>query len=99
MYKEYAEVSGVSALGLDTTVPPEWAAAELQTKLPVQGNLDPIMLVAGGEALRNSAVGILKTLSNGPFVFNLGHGVVQSTPPEHVGQLAALVKSWPDISG
>jgi uroporphyrinogen decarboxylase len=36
-------------------------------------------------------------LSNGPFVFNLGHGVVQSTPPEHVGQLAALVKSWPDI--
>ena len=98
MYKEYAEVSGVSALGLDTTVPPEWAARELQTKLPVQGNLDPIMLVAGGEALRNSAVGILKTLSNGPFVFNLGHGVVQSTPPEHVGQLAALVKSWPDIS-
>jgi uroporphyrinogen decarboxylase len=99
MYKEYAEVSGVSALGLDTTVPPEWAAAELQTKLPVQGNLDPIMLVAGGEALRNSAIGILRTLSNGPFVFNLGHGVVQSTPPEHVGQLAALVKSWPDISG
>ena len=60
MYKEYAEVSGVSALGLDTTVPPEWAAAELQTKLPVQGNLDPIMLVAGGEALRNSAIGILQ---------------------------------------
>jgi uroporphyrinogen decarboxylase len=98
MYKEYAEASGVTALGLDTTVPPEWAAAELQTKLPVQGNLDPIMLVAGGEALRNSAIGILRTLSNGPFVFNLGHGVVQTTPPEHVGQLAALVKSWPDIS-
>jgi uroporphyrinogen decarboxylase len=98
MYKEYAEVSGVTALGLDTTVPPEWAAAELQTKLPVQGNLDPIMLVAGGEALRNSAIGILRTLSGGPFVFNLGHGVVQTTPPEHVGQLAALVKSWPDIS-
>ena len=99
MYKEYAEASGVSALGLDTTVPPEWAAAELQTKLPVQGNLDPIMLVAGGEALRNSAIGILQArLSNGPFVFNLGHGVVQTTPPEHVGQLAALVKSWPDIS-
>jgi len=98
MYKEYAEVSGVTALGLDTTVPTEWAAAELQTKLPVQGNLDPIMLVAGGEALRNSAIGILRTLSNGPFVFNLGHGVVQTTPPEHVGQLAALVKSWPDIS-
>jgi uroporphyrinogen decarboxylase len=98
MYKEYAEVSGVTALGLDTTVPPEWAAAELQTKLPVQGNLDPIMLVAGGEALRSSAIGILRTLSGGPFVFNLGHGVVQTTPPEHVGQLAALVKSWPDIS-
>ncbi|UEM21030.1 uroporphyrinogen decarboxylase [Skermanella mucosa] len=97
MYREYAETTGVTALGLDTTVPPEWAASELQTKLPVQGNLDPIMVVAGGDAMREAAAGILRSLSGGPFVFNLGHGVVQTTPPEHVGQLAALVKSWPDL--
>lgn len=98
MYPEYAETTGVTALGLDTTVPPEWAASELQPKLPVQGNLDPIMVVAGGDAMREAAAGILRSLSGGPFVFNLGHGVVQTTPPEHVGQLAALVKSWPDLS-
>jgi uroporphyrinogen decarboxylase len=98
MYREYAVETGVTALGLDTTVPPEWAAAELQSVLPVQGNLDPIMVVAGGDAMRDAAIRILKGFSGGPFVFNLGHGVVQTTPPEHVGQLAALVKSWPDLS-
>jgi uroporphyrinogen decarboxylase len=98
LYADYAQETGVDALGLDTTVPVDWAALALQTKLPVQGNLDPIMLVAGGEALAAAAREILTKLSGGPFVFNLGHGVVQSTPPEHVGQLAALIRAWPALS-
>ena len=98
LYADYAVETGVDALGLDTSVPVEWAALALQTKLPVQGNLDPLMLAAGGEALATAARHILATLAPGPFVFNLGHGVVQSTPPEHVGQLAALIRAWPALS-
>jgi uroporphyrinogen decarboxylase len=98
LYADYAHETGVDALGLDTTVPVDWAALALQTKLPVQGNLDPIMLIAGGEALAAAAREILTKLSAGPFVFNLGHGVVQTTPPEHVGQLAALIRAWPALS-
>jgi uroporphyrinogen decarboxylase len=98
LYAEYADATGVDALGLDTAVPPEWAALTLQTRLTVQGNLDPIMLVAGGEALSAAARNVLEALAGGPFVFNLGHGVVQSTPPKHVGQLAALLRAWPALS-
>nr|WP_236025286.1 uroporphyrinogen decarboxylase [Arenibaculum pallidiluteum] len=98
LYADYAVEAGVDALGLDTAVPVDWAALALQTKLPVQGNLDPLMLVAGGEALASAAREILTKLSGGPFVFNLGHGVVQHTPPEHVGQLAALIRAWPTLS-
>jgi uroporphyrinogen decarboxylase len=96
MYAEYAEATGVTALGLDTAVPVEWAASALQTRLPVQGNLDPILLVAGGEGLDRAARHILSVLGGGPFVFNLGHGVVQTTPPEHVAQLAQLIRNWPE---
>ncbi|HSK38466.1 MAG TPA: uroporphyrinogen decarboxylase [Arenibaculum sp.] len=97
LYADYATESGVDALGLDTAVPAEWAALTLQTRLPVQGNLDPIMVVAGGEAMAASTRHVLDTLGKGPFVFNLGHGVVQATPPEHVGQLAALIRAWPSL--
>ncbi len=95
-YENYAADGGVDAIGLDTTVPPAWAARSLQTRLPVQGNLDPIMLAAGGEALHRAAREILEALAGGPFVFNLGHGVIQTTPPEHVAALAELLKRWPE---
>ncbi|WP_207456001.1 uroporphyrinogen decarboxylase [Azospirillum sp. SYSU D00513] len=95
-YVEYVEKTGVTAVGLDTTLPTDWAARELQTRLPVQGNLDPIMLAAGGDALRTAATGILADLAGGPFVFNLGHGVIQTTPPDHVAELARLIKQWPE---
>ena len=95
-YQDYVSDSGVDAVGLDTTVPPVWAARNLQTRLPVQGNLDPIMLAVGGKALREAAWGILDALAGRPFVFNLGHGVIQTTPPEHVAELARLIKAWPE---
>jgi len=97
LYEDYVADSGVDAVGLDTTVPPVWAARTLQPRLPVQGNLDPILLAVGGEALRTATIDILEAFSGRPFIFNLGHGVIQSTPPEHVAELAKLLKSWPDV--
>lgn len=96
-YEIYVSESGVDAVGLDTTVPPVWASRTLQTRLPVQGNLDPIHLVTGGEALRDAALEILEVFGGRPFIFNLGHGVVPQTPPEHVAELAHLLRAWPQI--
>lgn len=94
MYEAYAAECGAAALGLDTTVPAGWAAERLQPRVAVQGNLDPLVLVAGGPALTQEATRILDTLGHGPFVFNLGHGIVPQTPPEHVAELAELVRGW-----
>jgi uroporphyrinogen decarboxylase len=94
LYRRYVDVTGVDAVSLDSSVPLDWAAAELQTRCTVQGNLDPILLVAGGEALEAGIDRILRVLGKGPFVFNLGHGIVPQTPPEHVAILAERVKGW-----
>ena len=88
----YARETGVTALGLDETVDPVWAAKELPAKLPVQGNLDPLALIAGGEQLAASVKRVLDALADRPHIFNLGHGILQDTPIAHVEQLIALVK-------
>lgn len=88
----YAHETGVSAVGLDETVDPDWADAELPAGLPVQGNLDPLALLAGGEALRGAVRRILDAFSARPHIFNLGHGILQDTPIAHVEELIALVK-------
>jgi uroporphyrinogen decarboxylase len=90
--KAYAQETGVSALGLDESVDPLWAANELPAKLPVQGNLDPLALIAGGEALDVSTRQILDAFADRPHIFNLGHGILPDTPIAHVEQLIALVK-------
>ena len=88
----YARETRVSALGLDETVDPVWAAKELPAKLPVQGNLDPLSLIAGGEPLKAAVSRVLDALADRPHIFNLGHGILQDTPIAHVEQLIALVK-------
>lgn len=88
----FVERTGVDAVSLDTSVPLEWAAKHIQPKVTVQGNLDPVMLIAGGEAMDHAIDHILKTLGKGPFIFNLGHGILPSTPPENVAHLADRVK-------
>ncbi|MBI1244627.1 MAG: uroporphyrinogen decarboxylase [Alphaproteobacteria bacterium] len=93
LYETAAEIPGVAALGIDTAVPLAYAR-RLQAKVAVQGNLDPIVLAAGGEALDRAAGRILDTLGAGPFVFNLGHGVIPPTPPENVARLADLIRNW-----
>ncbi len=93
LYETAAAIPGISALGIDTAVPLAFAR-HLQSKIVVQGNLDPIALAAGGDALERAARRILDTLGAGPFVFNLGHGVIPPTPPENVARLAAIVRDW-----
>jgi uroporphyrinogen decarboxylase len=95
----YARETGVDAVGIDETIDPAWAARELPSGLPVQGNLDPLLLLAGGEALDRRAVEILDAFSGRPHVFNLGHGIGQHTPIAHVERLCATVRAWPDSQG
>jgi len=88
----YARETGVDALGLDETVDPAWAAASLPADLPVQGNLDPLALIAGGEALEKGVARILSAFQDRPHIFNLGHGILPDTPIEHVEHLLRLVR-------
>uniref|UniRef100_UPI0035C97121 uroporphyrinogen decarboxylase n=1 Tax=uncultured Sphingomonas sp. TaxID=158754 RepID=UPI0035C97121 len=89
----YARETGVDALGLDETIDPEWAARTLPPGLPVQGNLDPLVLIAGGAAMEQAVARILAAFADRPHVFNLGHGILQDTPIPHVEQLLAFVRS------
>lgn len=90
----YARETGVNALGLDETVDPVWAHRTLPQGLPVQGNLDPLLLEAGSESLVQRADAILDAFCERPHVFNLGHGIGQHTPIAHVERLIAAVRGW-----
>jgi uroporphyrinogen decarboxylase len=88
----YARETKVDAIALDETVNPIWAAAELPAGLPVQGNLDPLALIAGGEALAKGVARIISAFEERPHIFNLGHGILPDTPIAHVEQLLQLVR-------
>lgn len=90
----YARETGVQAIGLDETIDPLWASKTLPEGMPVQGNLDPLLLLAGGAEMERQALRILDAFADRPHVFNLGHGIGQTTPLEHVGQLLSLVRNW-----
>ncbi len=90
----YARDTGVDALGLDETVDPLWAAKALPVGLPVQGNLDPLLLLGGGAELEKQTVRVLEAFGERPHILNLGHGIGQFTPIEHVEQLLGIVRSW-----
>lgn len=94
LYTRYVQETGVDGVSLDSSIPLAWAAEALQPHCTVQGNLDPLLLVAGGEALDAGIDRVLNTLGKGPFIFNLGHGIVPPTPPENVARLAERVKNW-----
>ncbi|MFN3943594.1 MAG: uroporphyrinogen decarboxylase [Allosphingosinicella sp.] len=92
----YARETGVNAVGLDETVDPHWAARELPEGLPVQGNLDPLALIAGGKALEEAVARILSAFEGRPHIFNLGHGIQKDTPIAHVERLLELVRGTGD---
>jgi uroporphyrinogen decarboxylase len=93
LYGEYVRSTGVDAVGIDAAVPIAWAAETLQTQCAVQGNLDNVLLRAGGAELDEATDRLVETLGRGPFVFNLGHGILPDTPPEHVIQVAARLRA------
>ena len=88
----YARETGVDAIGIDETVDPVWANENLPAGMPVQGNLDPLALIAGGEALEKAVERILTAFADRPHIFNLGHGILPDTPIEHVEKLLTLVR-------
>ena len=90
---KYAAMTGVNALGLDYALPLDFAAKHLPTDLPVQGNLDPLRLVAGGDQLDRRVDQILAAFADRPHIFNLGHGIVPETPIAHVERLVNRVKT------
>ncbi len=90
--ERYAKETGVDAIGCDTSQPLASIRDRLQTLVPVQGNLDPVLLVAGGSELDRRVERILEALAAGPFIFNLGHGILPETPIDHVARLVSLVK-------
>jgi uroporphyrinogen decarboxylase len=89
-YQAYAQATGVDAMSLDTAMPMAWASANLNCAL--QGNLDPIALIAGGGGLDRAVDDILAAMDGKPFIFNLGHGILPETPIAHVEQLLKRIR-------
>ena len=90
----YARETGVKAVGIDETLNAAWAAREIPPEMAVQGNLDPLLLLAGSDELEKRVSAILEAFADRPHVFNLGHGIDRRTPISHVERLIAAVRGW-----
>jgi uroporphyrinogen decarboxylase len=88
----YVSATGIDAVGLDWTIEPDFVRDYIQTRVPVQGNLDPLALLAGGTSLDAAVDAILTAFMHGPFIFNLGHGILPGTPVSHVERMLARVR-------
>ncbi|HSJ79240.1 MAG TPA: uroporphyrinogen decarboxylase [Erythrobacter sp.] len=88
----YAHETGVDAVGVDETQDPRWVHRELPKDMPVQGNLDPLLLISGGAELEDAARDVLSAFAGRPHVFNLGHGIDKTTPIAHVERLLEIVR-------
>jgi uroporphyrinogen decarboxylase len=93
LLRGYVENIPVNAVGLDWTAEPRFVREEIQSRIAVQGNLDPLALLAGGAALDRAADLVLKNFAGGPFIFNLGHGILPETPIAHVEQMLRRVRT------
>lgn len=87
----YAQATGVDGVGADQST--DMASLALPSRVARQGNLDPVLLLAGGDAMRAEARRLVGAMRGKPFVFNLGHGVLQPTPPDHVAELIATIRA------
>jgi uroporphyrinogen decarboxylase len=88
----YVREVPVDAVSLDWMIDPVFAREQVQSQVPVQGNLDPLVLLAGGPALDRAVDRVLENFASGPFIFNLGHGILPQTPIAHVEQMLARVR-------
>jgi uroporphyrinogen decarboxylase len=93
MLGEFVRVTSVDGVGVDASTDMAVAAKVVAPPVALQGNVDPLALVAGGQALEDAVRGVLPVMHNRPFVFNLGHGIVPYTPIEHVTRLTELVRA------
>ncbi|WP_416462844.1 uroporphyrinogen decarboxylase [Sphingomonas sp. VDB2] len=89
---DYAAQTGVDAVGVDETIDPHWANAALPQGMPVQGNLDPLALIAGGRAVEEAVDRIRAAFADRPHIMNLGHGILPDTPIAHVEALISYVR-------
>ncbi len=92
MLESYAQALELNAVGLDWTIDRKFARERVQSRAAVQGNLDPLALVAGGAALDREVDAVLAAFSGRPFVFNLGHGILPNTPIPHVEQMLRRIR-------
>ena len=93
MLGEYARGAGVRGVAIDTAMHPAAAAQMVPPDIALQGNLDPLAVVAGGDAMHAATASILDSLRGRPHIFNLGHGLVPQTPPEHVAALVEQIRA------
>jgi uroporphyrinogen decarboxylase len=98
-YKDFLTLTGVNALSLDDTLDLTWAHQELGEQTVLQGALTPMLLVSGGLALKHEVERQLRILNTGPYIFNLGHGILPETPPDHVQYLIDLIKNLTQDEG
>ncbi len=89
----YVKATGVNAAGLETEIDRSFARDEIQSLVPIQGHLDPLVLRAGGPELEAEVAAIREAFGGGPFIFNLGHGILPDTPIPHVERLLAAVRA------
>ena len=89
----YATETAVQGLGLDTSVDPATVSRIVPPQVALQGNLDPLALLAGGDALAGETAALLAAMGGRPFVFNLGHGILPATPTDHVAALVEMVRA------
>lgn len=94
LFESYVETTGVDGISIDPGVPRAWAAAQLQSRVCVQGNLEPLRLLAGGAGMISEARAVLNAFGQGPFIFNLGHGIHKDTDPDTVAKLVETVRAW-----
>ena len=92
-YVGFAKATGVDCVALDSAVDPTWAAAHVQVDGCVQGNLKSSHMVTGGQALIDETRAIVEAFSNGPHIFNLGHGITPDADPENVQLMIDTVRS------
>lgn len=90
---DYSMETGVSAVSLDSSMSLSWVQKNLQTSLVLQGNLDPLLLVVGGDSLKSAVQSIHQEMKDRPYIFNLGHGILPQTPLVHVEECIRLVRS------
>jgi len=90
----YVEATGVDAVSIDWTAEPSMIRERVQSRVAVQGNVDPLALIAGGDALDRSIDDVLANFAGGRLIFNLGHGIQPETPIAHVEQMVKRVRSY-----